>query len=237
MKTSPYSVIGSQPVRGFLGVVAWRQSYLNILYLLLAFPLGLAYFLLYVVGGALGLGLMVLLVGAVLLLVLVLAGQWLGALERLLAVHLLGIRIAPGHTSWPEGEGLAGYLKAVLGNRTTWTGLVYLLAKFPLGLASWLVAVVAGSVVLALIGAPLADAFGGDVNIGSWRPDSQGELLLISLIGLALAVPVLHLLNGLAWLWGAFTRLMLGGPSPAAPARAGRTSPPVGALPSPLPSV
>lgn len=236
MKTSPYALIGSQPVRGFLGVVTWRQSYLNILYLLLAFPLGLAYFLLYVVGGALGLGLMVLLVGGVLLLVLLLAAQWLGALERLLAVHLLGIPIAAGHTSWPEGQGLTGYLKAVLRNRTTWTGLAYLLAKFPLGLASWLVVVIAGSVVLALIGAPLVDVSGGDVNVGPWRPDSPGEFLLISVIGLALAVPTLHLLNGLAWLWGVFTRLMLGGPAPK-PAPADQVAPPVGVLPSPLLSV
>lgn len=237
MKTNPYAVMGSDPLRGVLGVVTWRQSYLNILYLVLGFPLGLAYFILYVVGGALGVGLLVLLVGAALLLLLILAGQWLGAFERLLAVHILGIPIVPGHTKWRDCDSVGRYLKVVLGNRTTWTSLVYLMAKFPLGLASWLVTIVAGSVTLALIGAPMVDALGGDVNLWTWRPETMGELLLISLIGLALVVPVIHLLNGLAWLWGRFARLMLGGPRPVDPARASGAKAPLNVFPSPLPSV
>ncbi|MGH7549480.1 MAG: sensor domain-containing protein [Gemmatimonadota bacterium] len=237
MRTSPYTVMRTRPLRGFFGVVAWRQTYLNILYLLLGFPLGLAYFIFYVVGGSLGVGLFVLLIGAVLLLLLVLAAQWLGAFERLLAVHVLDVPILPGHTAWRDGESLGRYLKAALRNRTTWTGLVYLLAKFPLGLASWLVVVVAGSVTLALIGAPLADAFGGDINVWTWRPETMGELLLVSLIGLALVVPVLHLFNGLAWLWGRFARLMLGGPRPAEPHRAAGTPATLNGLPNPLAAV
>ncbi|MGH7563173.1 MAG: sensor domain-containing protein [Gemmatimonadota bacterium] len=237
MKTSPYAVMGTHPLRGLLGVVTWRQTYLNILYLLLGFPLGLAYFIFYVVGGSLGVGLFILLIGAVLLLLLILAAQWLGAFERLLAVHLLDVPIVPGHTAWRDGESLGRYLKVVLRNRTTWTGLVYLLAKFPLGLASWLVVVVAGSVTLALIGAPLVDAFGGDVNVWAWQPETMGEFLLLSLIGLALVVPVLHLFNGLGWLWGRFTRLMLGGPRPPDPARASGVPAPLNVLPSPLLSV
>lgn len=237
MKTSPYAVMGTDPLRGLLGVVTWRQSYLNILYLLLGFPLGLAYFLLYVVVGALGVGLLILLVGAGLLLILILAAQWLGAFERLLAVHILGIPIVPGHNRWLDGESVGGYLKAVLRNRTTWTGLVYLMAKFPLGLAGWIVTIVAGSVTLALIGAPIVAALGGSVNLWTWHPGTMGELLLVSLIGLALVVPVLHLFNGLAWLWGGFTRLMLGGPRPVDPSRAGEARSPMPVLPSPLPSV
>ncbi|MGH7573218.1 MAG: sensor domain-containing protein [Gemmatimonadota bacterium] len=235
MKISPYAVMGTDPLRGFLGVVTWRQSYLNILYLVLGFPLGLAYFLFYVVGGSLGVGLFILLIGAVLLLLLVLAAQWLGAFERLLAIHILNVPIVPGHTAWRDGESVARYLKAALRNRTTWTGLIYLLAKFPLGLASWLVVVVAGSVTLALIGAPLVDAFGGDVNLWTWRPEARWEFLLVSLIGLALLPLVLHAFNGLAWLWGQFTRLMLGGPRPAEPRPAAGTAP-LNGLPSPLPA-
>lgn len=234
MRRDPYQMMRTHPVRGFFGVAAWPRSYLNILYLMLGFPLGLAWFILYVVGGALGVGLMVLLVGAALLLLLILAAQWLGALERFLAVHLLGVPIEPGHTVWRDGEGLGRYLEAALRNRTTWTGLVFLLARFPLGLASWLVVVVAGSVTLALIGAPLADAFGAEVNLWVWHPDSTGELLLVSLIGLALVVPTIHLFNGIAWLWGRFARLMLGGRRPARP-RPRSVPAPLSGLPSPQP--
>jgi hypothetical protein len=236
MRSSPYAVISSHPFRGFFGVLAWRQSYLNIVYLILGFPLGLAYFVLYVTGGALGIGLLIVTVGAAILLLLILAAQWLGVVERLLAVHLLGVPIAPGHTPWNEGDSLARYLKAVLRNRITWTGLFYLLLKFPLGLASWIVTIVALSVTLGLIAAPLVDAFGGNVTLWYWTPVTTGELLLVSLIGLAMVAPVIHLLNGLAWLWGRFTRLMLGGSASAGPAPAAESRLPANGQPSLLPA-
>ncbi|HKY60736.1 MAG TPA: sensor domain-containing protein [Gemmatimonadota bacterium] len=236
MKSSPYAVFRSNPLRGLFGVLAWRQSYLNIVYLILGFPLGLAYFVFYVTGGALGIGLLIVTVGAAILLLLILAAQWLGVFERLLAVHLLGVPIAPGHTPWNEGQSLGRYLKAVLRNRTTWTGLFYLLLKFPLGLASWIVTIVALSVTLGLIAAPVVDALGGNVMLWRWVPVTTEELLLVSLIGLAMVVPVIHLLNGLAWLWGRFARVMLGGREPAGPALAAESRLPPNGQPSLLPA-
>lgn len=49
--------------RGFFGVVAEPRSYLNIVYLLLAFPLGTFYFVFLVTGLSLGFGLIITLVG------------------------------------------------------------------------------------------------------------------------------------------------------------------------------
>ena len=66
----------------FFGVVAEPQSYINILYLFLSFPLGIAYFVFLVTGISLGFGLAIIWVG-VPILVLVLAGSWaLCQLER-----------------------------------------------------------------------------------------------------------------------------------------------------------
>ena len=65
---------------------------------------------------------------------------------------------------------------------------------------------------------------------------STEELFLVSLVGLALVVPVIHLLNGLAWLWGRFARLMLGGRRPAGPTRAEAPLSPVNGEPTLLPA-
>jgi hypothetical protein len=51
----------------FFGVAIWGQTYLNLLYLLLAFPLGLFYFVLLVTGFSLGFGLLILWVGVIIL--------------------------------------------------------------------------------------------------------------------------------------------------------------------------
>ncbi|MEE8442664.1 MAG: sensor domain-containing protein, partial [Dehalococcoidia bacterium] len=61
--------------RGFFGVVADPQSYINIFYLFLAFPLGIGYFVFLVTGISVGFGLLIIWVG-VPILVLVLAGSW-----------------------------------------------------------------------------------------------------------------------------------------------------------------
>jgi len=50
-------------VKQFFGVVAREGTYLNIIYLLLAFPLGTAYFVFLVTGLSLGLGLSITLLG------------------------------------------------------------------------------------------------------------------------------------------------------------------------------
>jgi len=51
-----------------------------------------------------------------------------------------------------------------------------------------------------------------------------------------MVVPVIHLLNGLAWLWSRFTRIMLGGQRPADPGRAVAPPVPANGQPSLLPA-
>ncbi len=58
----------------FFGVIAEPQSYINIFYLLLAFPLGIAYFVFLVTGISVGASLIIIWVG-VPILALVLAGS------------------------------------------------------------------------------------------------------------------------------------------------------------------
>ena len=71
------------------------QTYANLLYLALAFPLGLAYFIFLTVGLPLGYALTVIWVG-IPILGLVFAGSWwMSALERRLAIGLLGAEVPP----------------------------------------------------------------------------------------------------------------------------------------------
>ena len=210
MQTSPYASFASNPVRGIFGIVAWPRTYLNIAYLMIGFPLGLAYFVFYVTAGALGAGLAILGVGLVILFLLVLAAWALAHVERGLANTLLGANVPPPPPTAVE-EGGWPWVKSVFGNPVTWKGLVFQLLKFPLGLASWVVTVVVISVVLGFLAAPIVIAFGGAIQIDPWWvADTQGEAWIATLVGLVAVVPSLHLLNGLAYLWAMFARLMLG---------------------------
>ena len=78
----------------FFGVIARRQTWLNLMYLVLAFPLGLAYFILLVVGLSVSISLVIIVVGIPILLGLILLWRVLGNLERVQGTWVAGARAA-----------------------------------------------------------------------------------------------------------------------------------------------
>jgi ABC-type transport system involved in cytochrome bd biosynthesis fused ATPase/permease subunit len=75
-------------VKQFFGVAARGQTYLNIIYLLLSFPPGTAYFVFLVTGLLLGISLLIIWVGIPILLFMLAAWWGLVAFERQLAIWL-----------------------------------------------------------------------------------------------------------------------------------------------------
>lgn len=195
--------------RAFVSVVWEPGTYLNILYLLVSLPLGIFYFALLITGFALGLGLAIIWIGLPILLLLLLAIYGLTGFERLLAIHLLGQDVDPLRDALPQ-ESAWQWLKGVLTAPTTWKGLVFLLGKLPLGIFSFVMTVTLLSVSLAFLLAPIVVLGGGVIDIGNWMVDTVPEALLCTLLGMALHIMTLHILNAVAWLWGALARVLLG---------------------------
>ena len=94
------------------------QTYRSLFYLLLAFPLGIAYFVFLIAGLSLGTGLVVIFVGVPILIGMLFACQGLGAFERGMARSLLRLNIPspPPRVSEP---GLWPKLKALFADTTT----------------------------------------------------------------------------------------------------------------------
>ncbi len=201
----------------FFGVVLRGRSYLNIAYLWLAFPLGLAYFVMLVVGVPLGIGLVILWIG-LLVLFLVMLGVWAAAgLERQLAIALLGAAVPERRTA-VSGETPGRWLRSVFGSAAMWKGLGFLALKFPLGLAGWIFSVVSLTVSGVFLAAPLVWPLGGRYDFCLWRVTSESDTIPLALTGLFMLLVTLHAHNGLAWIWKRLAELMLGGsPAPAAP--------------------
>lgn len=200
-------------------VARQRQTYRNILYLLAAFPLGLGYFVFLITGLSVGLGMLIIWVGLPILLLVILGWWGLAAFERQLAIWWLGVDIRPMSRPRPPGAGttLRGQLKAHLSNQVTWTSLVYLLAKFPLGLFSFVLTVTLIALTARLIATPVPYLI--DVAVGGLPTpttvDSPGTLeaiwaILAFPLGIVVGLLSLHLLNGLALVSGRFAGLMLG---------------------------
>lgn len=207
----------------FFGVIADPQSYLNIIYLLLGLPLGIAYFVFLVTGISVDFGLLVAWVGVPILVVVLFASWAMCQFERLLTMKLLREDIPPlARKSQTEGGrpelsteerlfiGVWRRLKNHLSDRLTWTGILYLLLKFPTGIATFVIAVVLISVTGFLLGAPAYYWVDDGIDFGIWQVDVLWEALVLTLAGIPAVFIALHLMNGTAFLSGKMARLMLG---------------------------
>ena len=193
---------------GFFGVLAHGQSYLNAVYLLLSFPLGIFYFVFLTVGLSLGIGLTIIGVGLLILLAALAAARGLADWERLLTGWLLGVNIpgpAPRSESWRRPLASLG---KYLSDPHTWRGLAYLLIKFPFGVFTFVVTVFLFASTLACLLAPVLYHF-VQFRIYNWRVVSAEEALLCLAIGLILALLSAHILNGLASVWRALAVSLL----------------------------
>lgn len=184
------------------------RTYKRLLYLLLAFPLGVAWFCFYVTGLSLGAGLAITIVGLPILIAVLASVVPFAALERDLANALLEEDIARPAAE-PPLESLWARVKRLVTASRTWKELGFLLARFPLGVFSFTAVITALGVSLGLAAAPLY-AWAAPIDIdGFLRIDTVGEALPLVPVGLVLTVIALHLTNLLARAYGAFARVSL----------------------------
>ena len=195
--------------RGFFGVVADPQSYINIIYLLLAFPLGTFYFVFLVTGLSLGFGLIITLVGIPILL-LVLVGSWAFCrFEGQVAITMLkeDILLSAGR---PVSGGFWSRFKVFISDGSTWTGMLYLLLKFPFGIATFTIAVTLVSFTAGLLAAPAYMWTTDPWVVGSWSFDPFPWSWVLTIIGIPMVFISLHVMNSVAFLSGRAARTMLG---------------------------
>ena len=197
----------------FFDVVAKPQTWRNIGYLLLAFPLGIFYFVFLVTGLSLGLGLFITLLGIPVLVGVLAAAYGLGDFERTLTNLLLDQDTPPAHRLEVPG-GLWPKIKALVGSSETWKRIWYLFIEFFFGTFSFVLVTVTAS-MFALIISPFAferswwlDGFDWLDNV--WVIDTLGEAIIVAVVAVLIGFVLLHVLNGVAKVWGEFAKAMLG---------------------------
>src|SRR5947209_13108957 len=121
--------------------VLWeKQTYVDLLYLLVSFPLGIFSFVFLLLGLS-SLSSTTFLLGAPLLLLMIFLWWRLAGFERRLAIRWLRVDIGPMAPPRTEGLSRGERLRAHLTNAVTWKSLAYLLLKCPLGIISLVVIV------------------------------------------------------------------------------------------------
>ncbi|MHB8134494.1 MAG: sensor domain-containing protein [Anaerolineaceae bacterium] len=193
----------------YFGVMVKSRTYLNFLYLLLAFPLGLAYFIVLVTGFSLGLSLIIIWVGLLILAVLFPLIWFLIAFERTQAIYLLGEKIPPMELSSNGEKGLIIRMKEFFTNPVTWKGLLFLFLKFPLGIFAFVLITTGLALGLGLIFAPVIYPF-GTIDFGFWIINSFSEAIGVSIVGLLMLPGIFHIFNFAATLFGKLSKILLG---------------------------
>ena len=188
-----------QPHPGFFAVLATPRAYATLLYLLLSLGLGLLAFTYATTGLALSLGLAVLIIGVPFALAFLAGVRVLSVLEGRLLQGLVDPS-APGDAPLlPEGAGLAR-VKHLVTDRRTWSSLLYLLLRLPLGLVAFTSLVSLLATALALLAVPAARLLQahGTLAVDGIQFDGSGlhpdaAVILCGLAGLVLLPAAFHL--------------------------------------------
>ncbi|GLV58022.1 hypothetical protein KDH_48560 [Dictyobacter sp. S3.2.2.5] len=191
---------------------------INVGYLLLSFPLGIAYFVLLAICIAFT-ALNLFLIG-IPLLIFIMALLWkIAAFERHLTMNWLGVEIAPMAAPFPADAGRIQRALIHLRRTVTWKSLFYLFLKFPFGIAAFSLTIVCLSLclplsivagVLGLLAAPFVYLYMVVASRSPRKGRSAGYYIkTILTLGGGTTFPLI-IVNFLAALWGQFAQAMLG---------------------------
>ena len=213
------------PIGKILRPVVDHRTYLRALHMLLMFPFGIGYFVFLVVALTVGGAMIWTVIGPVILLATLFISRWLGDLEAFTAGYVNGTRIRRPPSGLEGVSNFRAQVKVRLVDPTTWTGLVYLAAQGPIGVAAFIGLVVVGSVSGAFTVAPAIVSF-TDQPIELLLPgglhvtfDTPVEALRLTPFGVLGFVFAAHLVILFSSIHGWWTKLMLGSRSERIPCR------------------
>ena len=195
--TSTDHSLSATPWTLFAGAPFTRRSWHELLYALVAFPLGVFGFAFVVASLFVGVLWSVILIGLVFFAWSTLGARQLGAFNRRLVRRLLGYDVPPPAPFQP-GYGVVGWVRAGIVDRVGWRARAYLVLKFPLALASFIAVITLrlGSLWFILAPAQWAANIGTEntrddggarhyvINFGSFYFDTWQRTLLLTAIGL-----------------------------------------------------
>ena len=204
-------------LRRIYGPVVDPRAYLRILHLLLMFPLGIAYFVFFVTAFSFGGSMVWTFVGPPVLLVAMWVSLRLGDGEAWLVSRVAEIEIRRPPQKLEGVTSFRQRLWARTIDPTTWTGLVYEIVQFPIGIATFVVVVTLFSVAGSFIASPIVMLFVDEsmdiVSDGEnvwWAIDTPLEALPLALAGIAAWFVAMHLTLNLSALHAMWAKLMLG---------------------------
>jgi hypothetical protein len=184
----------------FFSVLGEQQTYLNLIYILFAFPLGTLYFSLTVTGVCLSLGLLIIVAGFFVFIGTLIMLQGFRWLDIQLTRVFLGTAIPVSKEEKPQ-PGFTNFLNQLLGMGITWKILIfYLLIKFPMDTIIWSITIAFVAVTFDLLLAPVFyDTIFYNDEFSDFLVRFFGDVYVLPVLGIIWGMISLHVIRGLAW--------------------------------------
>ena len=191
-----------------------KKFFGNLVYLLLAMPLGVVYFTILTVGLSLGAGFSITLIGLPILVSMIFVTYMLGDLERSITSILLGVKIAKPEARPARDNSASAILTAQLKNAAFWKEFAYLLIlKLPLGMISFTLTIFFVTLPLALMATPLIVTYFPDVEVmilPNVFVNTMTAALICFAIGLGIGFISIFIINALGAGYGKVAAWALG---------------------------
>jgi hypothetical protein len=200
------------PVEGFLGVFVDPLAYTSFFYMLLSLLTGIVYFTWVVTGLSLSLGFLVLIIGIPFFVLFVATVRVLSFGEGRIVESLLGERMPRRPPTTDTGGPILERVKRMLADGRTWSTMIYMALKLPLGILYFTVFITLIAVSFGFLFYPVINWFFPQpilvtpnwvVVIPVWGYP------LVSLLGFLGVVVTLHLARWAGMVHAAFAKGML----------------------------
>lgn len=163
----------------------------DVVFTLMTFAIGLAWFIFFLVMVTVGASLLIIWVGVPILAALVAMTIWSAQMERDRLRIFLGLQIASPYRYFPDTGAPWKRAWALLRNPQLWRDLAYLLLLFPIGMLGIFLV----SFPVSLVLAPIWFTLFGTGTVQGWQINSFGEALVAFIFGAIVAVPFAFLIN------------------------------------------
>jgi uncharacterized membrane protein len=196
----------------FFGIFADAGAWGSLIYMIFALVTGIIYFTWAVTGISIGASMIFLIIGIPIIILFLYSVRGIAFIEGLIIEALLGERMPRRSRFTDKNVKLWDRIKNLLTDRSTWSGILYLVLQLPLGIIYFTVMIVMITVSIANIFTPLVYVFWNIpiINIGDVYYDIPWILLpLMTLVGFLLLTITLHLAKFVGKIHGKYAKVVL----------------------------
>jgi uncharacterized membrane protein len=196
----------------FFGVLGDIHTYGALLYMLLSLVTGMVYFTWAATGLSLSAGLVVLIIGIPFMAAFLVSTRGIALIEGRIIEGVLGVRMPRRPVFLRRDLGWWGGFKALFGDRTTWTAILYMILQLPLGIIYFTVLISLIALSLALMAEPVLHyvfnvPFSETGHHAYYLPGWTMPFLVIG--GFLLLIVTLHVARGIGRLHGRYAKKLL----------------------------